>query len=74
MENIDFPEEIQDFVNAKSGVIFGDWQVVKEFLANHSQEIEDYHVENDARNSAVPLLDLKEINARIEPGALEIKS
>ena len=25
LENIDFPEEIQDFVNAKSGVIFGDW-------------------------------------------------
>src|SRR5699024_7197812 len=27
-------------------------------------------VENDCRNSAVPFLDLKNINARIEPGAL----
>ena len=29
-----------------------------------------YEVENDSRNSAVPLLDKKEINARIEPGAI----
>ena len=27
-------------------------------------------VENQARNSAVPLLDTKNINARIEPGAI----
>jgi tetrahydrodipicolinate N-acetyltransferase len=30
----------------------------------------DYVVESDRRNSAVPLLDLKGINARIEPGAI----
>ena len=29
-----------------------------------------YEVENDCRNSAVPMLDMKEINARIEPGAI----
>ena len=28
------------------------------------------HVENDCRNSAIPMLDLKDINARIEPGAI----
>ena len=27
-------------------------------------------IENDCRNSAIPLLDLKGINARIEPGAV----
>jgi 2,3,4,5-tetrahydropyridine-2,6-dicarboxylate N-acetyltransferase len=27
-------------------------------------------VENDRRNSAIPLLDLKHVNARIEPGAI----
>jgi len=31
-------------------------------------KIADYVVENDRRNSAIPLLDLKGINARIEPG------
>ena len=30
----------------------------------------DYVIENDCRNSAVPLLDLKDIQARIEPGAI----
>lgn len=30
----------------------------------------DYIVENDMRNSAIPLLDKKNINARIEPGAI----
>ena len=29
-----------------------------------------YVVEQDARNSAVPLLDKRDINARIEPGAI----
>ena len=27
-------------------------------------------IENDCRNSAIPLLDMKDINARIEPGAV----
>ena len=31
--------------------------------------IEDYVVENDCRNSAIPLLDMKDVKARIEPGA-----
>ena len=39
-------------------------------MTANAAQIEDYRVENDARNSAVPLLDLKGINARIEPGAL----
>ncbi|MBS8097845.1 2,3,4,5-tetrahydropyridine-2,6-dicarboxylate N-acetyltransferase, partial [Streptococcus suis] len=30
----------------------------------------DYVVEQDGRNSAVPLLDKRNINARIEPGAI----
>jgi 2,3,4,5-tetrahydropyridine-2,6-dicarboxylate N-acetyltransferase len=28
-----------------------------------------YYVDNDRRNSAIPLLDLRHVNARIEPGA-----
>ena len=33
-------------------------------------KITDYVVENDRRNSGVPLLDLKDVKARIEPGAI----
>ena len=39
-------------------------------LPENKEKIEDYVVENDRRNSAIPMLDLKGINARIEPGAI----
>ena len=32
-------------------------------------DLEDYVLENDRRNSAIPLIDMTNINARIEPGA-----
>ena len=53
-----------------SRVIFGDWKVIEPILKENAESIEDMVVENDCRNSAVPLLDKKYINARIEPGAI----
>ena len=53
-----------------SYVVFGDWKELGPILEANAGKIADYVVENDCRNSAVPLLDLKNINARIEPGAL----
>lgn len=70
LADLEFPQGIQHFTEAHSGVIFGDWAVVKPFLDQAGDRIADYHIENAARNSAVPLLDLKGINARIEPGAI----
>lgn len=70
LTKIDFPAEIENYTENNSGVIFGDWKVVKDFLKHNKEEITNYHIENDARNSAVPLLDLKKFNARIEPGAI----
>ena len=70
LNKIKFPQKIQNFTEANSGVIFGDWSIVKSFLKENQNLITDYRVENDTRNSAVPLLDLKGIDARIEPGAL----
>ncbi|MCR1915894.1 2,3,4,5-tetrahydropyridine-2,6-dicarboxylate N-acetyltransferase [Lactobacillus taiwanensis] len=70
LSEIKFPEDIQTFVEDHSGVIFGDWKMVKTVLDNNKDKIVDYVIENDARNSAVPLLDLKKFNARIEPGAI----
>lgn len=51
-------------------VVFGDWKELGPILKANADKIEDYVVENDRRNSAVPLLDLKAVNARIEPGAI----
>lgn len=70
LANLTFPKEIDAFVEAHSGVLFGDWAVVEPFLKDHGDQITGVRVENDRRNSAVPLLNLKEINARIEPGAI----
>jgi 2,3,4,5-tetrahydropyridine-2-carboxylate N-succinyltransferase/tetrahydrodipicolinate N-acetyltransferase len=69
LDQLSFPKTIRPFVEQHSGVIFGNWQDVKPFLADNQSLIEDYEIENDRRNSGVPLLDMKEINARIEPGA-----
>ncbi|MDO4903869.1 MAG: 2,3,4,5-tetrahydropyridine-2,6-dicarboxylate N-acetyltransferase [Limosilactobacillus sp.] len=68
--SLDIPEAIQAFPEAHTATIYGDWADVKPFLEANKDLIEDYHLENDSRNSAVPLLDMKEINARIEPGAI----
>ena len=50
-------------------IVFGDWKQVKGILDENREKIEDYVIENDCRNSAIPLLDMKNIKARIEPGA-----
>jgi 2,3,4,5-tetrahydropyridine-2-carboxylate N-succinyltransferase/tetrahydrodipicolinate N-acetyltransferase len=51
-------------------IVFGDWKVVQPILEANADKIEDFVVENDCRNSAIPLLDMKDIKARIEPGAI----
>ena len=50
--------------------VFGDWDELKAIIDANADSIDYYDVENDCRNSAVPMLDLKGINARIEPGAI----
>lgn len=70
IDKLDYPKTIDQYVSTNSGVLFGDWADVKPFLDDHKDDFDGYRVENDARNSAVPLLDLKGINARIEPGAI----
>ena len=51
-------------------VVFGEWGDVQAALQKNAAAIEDAVVECDRRNSAVPLLDVKAVNARIEPGAI----
>lgn len=51
-------------------VVFGDWKDIQPALDAGRALIEDIVVENDCRNSAIPMLDKKNINARIEPGAI----
>ncbi|CAM2810159.1 2,3,4,5-tetrahydropyridine-2,6-dicarboxylate N-acetyltransferase [Fructilactobacillus fructivorans] len=67
---IKFPKGIENFTTNKTGVIFGDWANVSKFLKKNKKLISKYEIESDARNSAVPLLDTKNLDARIEPGAI----
>ncbi|MFD1884752.1 2,3,4,5-tetrahydropyridine-2,6-dicarboxylate N-acetyltransferase [Paenibacillus wenxiniae] len=69
LAGLTFPENVKTFINGNTGVIFGDWADIQGVLAENSAKIEDHVVESDRRNSAIPLLDMKNINARIEPGA-----
>ena len=65
-----------DFSSAKvfgqgnSCIVFGDWPELAPILEANAEKITDCVVENDRRNSGVPLLDMKEVRARIEPGAV----
>ncbi|MEI5905959.1 2,3,4,5-tetrahydropyridine-2,6-dicarboxylate N-acetyltransferase [Bacillus spongiae] len=70
LENIKFDESVQTFLNAENGVVFGEWASIQATLEEYKKEIVDFVIENDRRNSAIPLLDMKAINARIEPGAV----
>ena len=51
-------------------IVFGDWKDLSPVLEANRDRIADIVIENDRRNSAIPMLDLKDIPARIEPGAI----
>lgn len=61
---------VKVFGSRKGKVVFGDWADLAPALEENADRIDYYEVENDCRNSAVPLLDKKGVNARIEPGAI----
>ncbi len=58
------------FGEGRSRIVFGDWKELRSSSGTTPAAIADFVVENDRRNSGVPLLDIKEIPARIEPGAI----
>lgn len=63
----------QDYGADRKGgsfVVFGDWEDLRPILEDSAGKIADYVVESDRRNSGVPLLDVKGLKARIEPGAI----
>jgi len=50
-------------------ILIGEWDRVRTVLESASN-IRYHHLENDRRNSAIPLLDLKDVGSRIEPGCI----
>jgi tetrahydrodipicolinate N-acetyltransferase len=69
LAGLEFGSDAKTFLNGNTGVVFGEWSEINSVLEANKEKIEDFVVENDRRNSAIPLLNTKNINARIEPGA-----
>lgn len=67
-QTIDFPK--CKVFGKENKIVFGDWNIIAPILKNNKDNILDMVIENDCRNSAVPLLDKKNVHARIEPGAI----
>lgn len=51
-------------------MICGEYEEVIKFIRNNKRFINNYEIEATCRNSAVPLLNILELDARIEPGAI----
>ena len=51
-------------------IVFGDWRDIGPAIEAQQDAIADIVIESSCRNSAVPLLDTKDLRARIEPGAI----
>ena len=51
-------------------IVFGDWRDIGPAIEAQQDAIADIVIESTCRNSAVPMLDTKGLNARIEPGAI----
>ena len=68
--NLPSSDSLKIFGEAPFYVIFGENVDVEAFLEANKESIEMFEIENDRRNSAIPMLDIKHINARIEPGAI----
>jgi tetrahydrodipicolinate N-acetyltransferase len=70
---LEFPagDDIRVFpTGGGSTLLVGEWEDVRRALDDAGDRVLYHHIENDRRNSAVPLLDLRGVNARIEPGAV----
>lgn len=69
LDAIDFTG-LKVFGEGNSRTVFGEILAINQLIETNKHLIEDYVVEHDRRNSAIPLLDITKIEARIEPGAI----
>lgn len=69
MNKIDF-NNLKNFGDDNFRIVFCDYEEILPILEKYKEYIQDYHIESDRRNSAIPLLDIKNLQARIEPGAI----
>jgi 2,3,4,5-tetrahydropyridine-2,6-dicarboxylate N-acetyltransferase len=60
----------QVFGQGSFWVLVGDYPAIEKWMKRNKTKIRDCYVEVLGRNSALPLLDLRKVEARVEPGAV----
>ncbi len=68
----DLPQSdaFQVFGTMESRLLIGNLEEIEAYLETNKDKITDYYIDQQARNSAIPMLNIQHINARIEPGAI----
>lgn len=61
---------MEDYSGSDFHIIFGESDEIANFMKENKDKIKQFKLEYDRRNSAIPLIDLRNIDARIEPGAI----
>jgi len=60
----------QAFGQGRLWILIGDYPAIEAWLRKHRRRVAGAHADIKARYSALPLLDLRRVDARIEPGAV----
>ena len=68
VSKVDFPDEVKVFKSNDLAILIGDYKLIEPILKENN--LTDYYTETIGQNTGVPMLDIKHINARIEPGAI----
>lgn len=61
-------EGFKMFGTEDSKICIGDLDAIRAYLEENKDKITETYMEQDRRNSAIPMIDMTNINARIEPG------
>ena len=61
-------EGFKMFGKEDSKICIGDLDAIRAYLEENKDKITETYMEQDRRNSAIPMIDMTNINARIEPG------
>ena len=66
-------ENFKVFGNNGEYTLIGDYKTIMDAIAPIKDQITDMYIENAARNSAIPMIDMLDIDARIEPHPIKKK-
>ncbi|WP_315122080.1 2,3,4,5-tetrahydropyridine-2,6-dicarboxylate N-acetyltransferase [uncultured Clostridium sp.] len=63
-------DDIEAYGENNFFILFGEKEAIIKFIDKHRDKIRNFKLECDRKNSAIPLMDILNIDARIEPGAI----